>query len=73
MPTGSKLERKFQERLDLFIKNKKNPILRDHNLIGKLKSFRAFSITGDVRVIYSEEPKDEIIFIDIGTHSQVYS
>lgn len=72
MPPGSQLKARFKERLALFLKDKSNLVLKDHKLIGNLQSFRAFSITGDVRVIYAEESKDAVIFIDIGTHNQVY-
>lgn len=72
IPPGPPLEKRFAQRLALFLKDKNNPILKDHKLIGKSQSFRAFSITGDIRVIYIEESKDAVTFIDIGTHNQVY-
>ena len=73
IPKGSNVEKRYKKRLALFIKNKQDPILRDHKLIGKLKSYRAFSITGDIRVVYSEESRDTVTFVDIGTHNQVYN
>ncbi|MBI2591899.1 type II toxin-antitoxin system mRNA interferase toxin, RelE/StbE family [Candidatus Saccharibacteria bacterium] len=45
--------------------------LNDHALGGKLSGKRVFSITSDIRVVY-EETEKEIIFLDIGTHNQVY-
>lgn len=68
----SVLEKKYKDRLALFIRNRNNPLLKDHKLIGKRKNFRAFSITGDVRVIYFEESQEIVTFIDIGSHNQVY-
>ncbi len=68
-----KLDKIFAERITLFLTNPQDPRLRDHKLIGKKQSFRAFSITGDVRVIYSQESKDTILLLDIGTHNQVYA
>ncbi len=67
----AKLRIQFYERLTLFQQNPRNPLLRDHKLSGKKTGFRAFSITGDIRVIYSIEG-DIIYFIDIGSHNQVY-
>lgn len=67
-----KLRKRFNERLKTFAEDPSTLTLRDHKLVGKIKSFRAFSITGDVRVIYSQESGNEVIFIDIGTHNQVY-
>jgi addiction module RelE/StbE family toxin len=66
-----KLQDKIKARITLFMINKKDPVLRDHALIGKMRSYRAFSITGDIRIVYKEFP-DHIRFIDIGTHNQVY-
>lgn len=64
--------RSFEERVRLFEQNPTHPILENHFLSGTLKGCRAFSITGDIRVIYYV--KDETAyFINIGTHNQVYS
>lgn len=38
----TKLEKQFKEKLEKFVKNPKDPSLKDHKLIGKKKSFRAF-------------------------------
>jgi len=45
--------------------------LRDHKLIGKKKNFRAFSVTGDIRVVYIIVDSNIWLF-DIGSHNQVY-
>ena len=66
-----KLEAKFQQRLKLFLKDKNNPILKDHQLTGSKSRYRSFSITGDFRVIY-EEITNGILLHDIDTHNQVY-
>lgn len=65
------IRKKFDERLELFSLNPTNPILRDHPLKGTKEGFRAFSVTGDIRVIYIEV-YGTAYFIDIGTHNQVY-
>ncbi len=66
-----KLDAEFERRLGLFLTNQRGYPLDDHALTGKLTGKRAFSITADVRVIY-EETETTIIFLDIGTHAQVY-
>ncbi len=71
--TGSSLANHYQKRVALFLENRNNPLLKDHKLTGKLKKYRAFSITGDVRVVYKEESKTTVTFIDIGSHNQVYT
>lgn len=65
------LQKRFAKRLRLFKKDRQNPILRDHKLKGSKIGLRAFSITGDHRVVYKEFG-NYILFLDIGTHNQVY-
>lgn len=68
---NSKLDRKFRKRLDIFIKNPNNSLLQDHRLVGEMKQYRAFSVTGDIRVVYMK--LDNLILLyDIGTHPQIY-
>lgn len=65
------LKRKCKERLLLFLGNPTHLLIRDHALIGTLRGFRAFCVTGDIRVVY-RVLGDEIELYDIGTHNQVY-
>ena len=70
--TNQKRLQQFEKRLSLFVEGKHAYPLNDHSLTGKLVGFRAFSVAGDMRVIYKESI-DEIIFLDIGTHAQIYN
>jgi len=70
--SNKKLVYQTEERIALFQSNHKNPILRDHPLTGAKRRLRAFSITGDIRIVYLPISKDEVIFLDIGSHNQVY-
>lgn len=65
------LNKKFQERLELFLHNPKSPLLRIHKLVGAKKHLHAFSITGDVRVVYFQD-EETLLLVDVGTHNQVY-
>lgn len=65
------LVKKFQERVGIFTQDFNNPILKNHQLQGEKSQLRAFSITGNIRVIYFVKGEDAY-FIDIGSHSQVY-
>lgn len=65
------LDLKFKERLKLFERDPQNQVLRNHKLAGSKSNYWAFSITGDVRVIYTKND-GLIIFYDIGSHNQVY-
>lgn len=66
-----KLSKKYNERYLLFCQSEKGSPINDHVLIGKKLGLRAFSISGDIRVVY-KETEDSFIFLDIGTHNQVY-
>ena len=68
-----KIQLKAEKRIALFLENRSNPILKDHALTGNLINKRAFSVTGDYRIIYQEIAGEVVfVFLDIGTHSQVY-
>lgn len=67
-----RLVRKVSERTILFKNDLTNPLLKDHSLEGKKSHLRAFWITGDIRIIYQPISKDEVVFLDIGSHNQVY-
>lgn len=61
-----------EERIALFKADPKNYILKDHRLTGTKRGLRAFSIAGDIRIVYLPVSDMEVIFIDIGSHNQVY-
>ncbi len=66
-----KIQKQFEERVRIFLNGERGNPINDHALIGKKSGLRAFSISGDIRIIY-KETDDTFIFLDIGTHSQVY-
>lgn len=67
----TKIQKQIETRINLFLSDRNNPILRDHKLVGIRHKQRSFSVTGDIRIIYIEF-EDYYLFLDIGTHSQVY-
>lgn len=66
------LVHKVTDRLALFENNPQHPLLRDHALTGIRHGQRAFSITGDVRIIYFPVSDTHVLLLDIGTHNQIY-
>jgi addiction module RelE/StbE family toxin len=68
---NEKMTKQFEQRLEQFIKGELGYPINDHSLTGKLSGKRAFSIAGDIRVVYIEL-EEFIIFLDIGSHNQVY-
>ncbi|HLD04039.1 MAG TPA: type II toxin-antitoxin system YafQ family toxin [Candidatus Dojkabacteria bacterium] len=69
--TNKNLLKQTEKRIKLFYENSQNPILHSHILKGKKNRLKAFSISGDYRIIY-EEFSDHYRFLDIGRHNQVY-
>ena len=68
-----KLQMKVEKAVLLFRKNPFDPHLRNHALSGDLSDRRAFSVGGDVRVIFKEHKNYIlVIMLDVGTHNQVY-
>ncbi|MEO6078017.1 MAG: type II toxin-antitoxin system mRNA interferase toxin, RelE/StbE family [Candidatus Andersenbacteria bacterium] len=57
----------------VFKKNPRAQILRNHALKGDMDGRRAISVTGDVRIIFTEQGSyARVTFLQIGTHNQVY-
>lgn len=67
-----KIQKQFERRLQIFLQNPRDPILKNHPLQGNLVGFRVFSVTGDYRVIFRLLNQELVKFIDIGTHAQAY-
>lgn len=67
----TKLVRMFDERYLLFEAGERGYPLYDHALTGSRKGQRAFSVSNDLRIIYVETD-EAIVFVDIGSHNQVY-
>ena len=65
------VKQKFKKRRDLFLQNPYDPILRNHSLSGKWKGHNSIDITGDIRAIYYEH-EGVVVFVAIGTHSELY-
>ncbi|HEY5601357.1 MAG TPA: type II toxin-antitoxin system mRNA interferase toxin, RelE/StbE family [Patescibacteria group bacterium] len=65
----------FRKRLGLFLEEPFSFRLNDHSLTGKYLNYRSINITGDWRAIFEEfgEGEDkEVLFVALGTHSQLY-
>lgn len=67
----SKIQKRFQERLLLFEKDAFDPALNNHGLNGEYQGYRSINVSGDIRAIYIKS-SGNIIFVKIGSHSQLY-
>jgi mRNA-degrading endonuclease YafQ of YafQ-DinJ toxin-antitoxin module len=66
------LEARFWERVEIFKQNPFDPRLRTHRLSGKLNELWSLAIGHDLRVIFYFADNQRSLFIDIGTHDEVY-
>jgi len=66
------LHKQYEKRFSLFLNDPFDVRLKNHRLKGSENKLRSFSISGDIRVIYSER-NGSIVFLDIGSHNQVYT
>jgi len=67
-----KLKNTVDKKLLLFSENPHSSTLNNHTLIGKYKNYRSINITGDYRAIYKEISKYKVLFVKMGTHSELY-
>ena len=69
---SKKKQEQFWDRLELFKEDQNNPQLNNHKLYSPYNGFYSINISGDVRAIYEKIDKKMILFIKIGTYSQLY-
>jgi addiction module RelE/StbE family toxin len=68
----TRLQEAVNKRMALFYQNPFHPLLNNHQLKGKYKDHRSINITGDWRAFYRKIAKDQIKFILLDTHSNLY-
>lgn len=71
---GAAIEDTFWKKVELFIEDPFCLQLKTHKLSGKLKDLWSFSVEYDIRVVFyftSDKPP-KAVFVDIGTHDEVY-
>jgi addiction module RelE/StbE family toxin len=70
---SKKVKEQFSERLILFVREPKNPLLKIHSLVGEFAGLQSFNVNADVRVMYEVQNDTVVLLVAIGTHSQLYS
>lgn len=68
----SKAQDVFYKKLIIFYDDKFNIALNNHSLSGKHSDKRSINITGDYRAIFKEQENGDVVFLLIGTHSELY-
>ena len=67
------IKKGFEERLEVFLKDRYAPIFNNHGLKGELRNYRSINISGDYRAIFKESKQGEIaVFVLLGKHSELY-
>ena len=67
-----RIEVRFWEKIEIFKNNRFDSQLRTHKWSGKLKDLWSFSVEYDLRVIFHFIDDQGGLFVDIGTHKEVY-
>ena len=67
-----KIQDKFEKKLSLFLQNQFHPFLNNHSLIGGYSDCRSINIIGDIRAIFYVKQNGGAVFINIGSHSELY-
>ena len=65
-------KRHFKDRRNMFLENPFHPILKNHALSGEYLRYRSINITADLRAIYEPIDSETALFLNIGTHSELY-
>jgi mRNA-degrading endonuclease YafQ of YafQ-DinJ toxin-antitoxin module len=66
------LEARFWRKLEYFTVDPFDPSLKTHKLSGKLKEYWSFSVGYDERVLFYFTEDGKAVFVDIGSHDEVY-
>lgn len=61
-----------KEKLELFLLDQFHPRLRNHRLKGRYLGYRSIDIRPDTRAIYKEISDQEVIFVYLGSRTELY-
>jgi len=61
-----------ESAIELFLQNPHHPTLRNHPLKGEWQKYRSISAGGDLRVHYRSIDDKTVLFVAVGSHSQLY-
>lgn len=65
-------QKRFKQKLALFQNNPFESSLRTHKLSGKLQELWSFSVEYDLRIVFYFVDENKVVFLDIGTHDEIY-
>lgn len=62
------IQKSFDEKITLFMKNPDDPSLKTHKLKGKLQECLAFRLKDGFRVLFEFSRPDSVDLLDVGAH-----
>ena len=66
------IQNHFKDRLDIFLDNMFHSLLNNHSADSVYPGWRSINVTGDYRAFFEVKEKEMVIFMKIGTHSELY-
>ncbi len=70
---SKKIKNKAIKQLEIFVIDPMDVRLKNHSLSGEWSKFRSINITGNIRAIYTIVDVGIVRFVDVGSHSKLYS
>jgi len=66
------IQDKFFARLRIFLMEPFHPLLNNHSVEAAYPKWRSINVTGDYRALFEVVNDDTVVFMKIGTHSELY-
>lgn len=70
LPTKHQLQ--VRQAVKLFLENPHNPELYNHPLNGEWQGSHSIRAAGDLLLHYNQISKNRVLFVAVGSHSQLY-
>ena len=67
-----KRQKQAKAAVALFLQDTATPSLRNHALKGEWLGYRSISAGGDFRLHFRVVDQDNVLFVAVGTHNQLY-
>ena len=72
MKLPAKQQLRVRQAVKKFLQNPKDPELYNHPLKGGWRGYRSISAAGDLRLHFKVLSRDRVMFVAVGSHSQLY-
>ncbi len=62
------LKEETREKIEMFKKNPRDPVLKAHKLKGKLKGYWSFWVNYKYRIVFEYDSKTTVALLEVGDH-----